>query len=37
MPAAGRPDRAMRILSWIGILFPAGFNLVFIVSRLAGT
>lgn len=33
MPSADRPGRTLRILSWIGILFLAGFSLVFIVSR----
>ncbi|MDD3276893.1 MAG: Nramp family divalent metal transporter [Kiritimatiellales bacterium] len=37
MPVADRPGKAMRILSWIGILFLAGFSLVFIVSRFTGS
>jgi Mn2+/Fe2+ NRAMP family transporter len=36
MPAADRPGRAMRVLCWIGILFLAGFSLVFLVSRCTG-
>jgi Mn2+/Fe2+ NRAMP family transporter len=37
MPEADRPGKAMRILSWLGILFLAGFSLVFIVSRFTGS
>jgi Mn2+/Fe2+ NRAMP family transporter len=33
MPAAHRPGKAMRSLSWIGILFLAGFSLFFLISR----
>jgi len=36
MPAAHRPGRALRVLSWIGILFLSGFSLFFLVSRLIG-
>ncbi|MBL7016072.1 MAG: Nramp family divalent metal transporter [Kiritimatiellales bacterium] len=36
MPAADRPGKPMRILSWAGILFLAGFSLFFIVSRVTG-
>ncbi|MBI9021130.1 MAG: Nramp family divalent metal transporter [Verrucomicrobia bacterium] len=35
MPIADRPGKAMRALSWAGILFLAGFSLFFIVSRFA--
>jgi len=37
MPVADRPGIKMRILSWLGILFLAGFSLVFIVSRFTGS
>ena len=37
MPPAHRPGRALKTLSWIGILFLAGFSLLFIVSQLRGS
>jgi hypothetical protein len=37
MPEADRPGKSMRVLSWLGILFLAGFSLVFIVSRFTGS
>jgi len=36
MPAANRPGKIMRTLSWAGMLFLAGFSLFFIISRFAG-
>jgi Mn2+/Fe2+ NRAMP family transporter len=35
MPETDRPGRAMRILSWVGMLFLTGFSLFFIISRFA--
>ncbi|MBC8205707.1 MAG: Nramp family divalent metal transporter [Kiritimatiellales bacterium] len=37
MPAGDRPGKAMRALSWAGILFLAGFSLLFIISRFTGS
>jgi Mn2+/Fe2+ NRAMP family transporter len=36
MPAADRPGIKMRILSWAGIIFLAGFSLFFLISRFIG-
>jgi Mn2+/Fe2+ NRAMP family transporter len=36
MPAEHRPGRVMRALSLAGILFLAGFSLLFLISRFAG-
>jgi Mn2+/Fe2+ NRAMP family transporter len=36
MPVADRPGKAMRTLSWAGIIFLSGFSAVFIVSRFIG-
>ena len=37
MPSADRPGKAMRTLSWAGILFLTGFSLLFIISRFTGS
>ena len=37
MPVADRPGKALRVLSWAGILFLTGFSLLFIISRFTGS